>query len=86
MVLNVLDNVKGRVLEASRKDGKWVTRNVPVPQAAAIGVVAVEHNESDNYWLTITSFLEPTTLYLAAPGTQPAEKLKSQPMFFDAKR
>ena len=71
--------------QLTRADGKWVSRNVPVPDAAAIGVSAVEHNESDDYWLTITSFLEPTTLYLATPGKERAEKLKSQPVFFDAK-
>jgi prolyl oligopeptidase len=85
VVLDLLDNVKGRIVEVARQDGKWVSRNVPVPDAAAIGVSAVEHNESDDYWLTITSFLEPTTLYLATPGKDRAEKLKAQPAFFDAK-
>jgi prolyl oligopeptidase len=85
LVLDVLENVKGRVIEVGRKDGRWTSRKAPVPDAAAIGVAAVESNDSDDYWLTITSFLEPTTLYLATPGKDSAEKLKSQPVFFDAK-
>jgi prolyl oligopeptidase len=85
LVLDVLDNVKGRVYEVTRKDGKWVGRAVTVPDAAAIGVGAVDRNDSDDYWLTITSFLEPTTLYLATPGKNEREKLKWQPVFFDSK-
>ena len=85
LVLDILDNVKGRVVEMSRKDGKWTSRNVPVPEAASIGLEAVEPNESDDYWMTITSFVEPTSLYRATPGRNPAEKMKSLPAFFDAK-
>ena len=85
LVLDILDNVKGRVVEMSRQGGKWVSRNVEVPEAASVGVTAVDRNESDDYWLTVTSFLEPTTLYLATPGKQRHEKLKSMPAFFDAK-
>jgi prolyl oligopeptidase len=85
LVLDILDNVKGRVVEMSRKDGRWVGRNVPIAEASSVGVQAVEPNESDDYWLTVTSFLEPTTLYLASPGSNEREKLKWQPAFFDAK-
>ena len=85
VILDLLDNVKGRIVEVSRKDGKWVSRNVSLPGAASIGVNAVERNESDDYWLTITSFLEPTTLFLATPGKNEREKLKWQPVFFDSK-
>jgi len=85
LVLDILDNVKGRVVEATRKDGKWTLRNVPVADAASIGVKAVDSNDSDDYWLTVTSFLEPTTLYLSTPGKNEREKLKWQPVFFDSK-
>src|SRR5690606_27907678 len=39
--------------------------------------------ESDDYFLTVTDFLTPTTLYLGSVGQAP-EKLKSLPAFFDA--
>jgi prolyl oligopeptidase len=37
LVLDILDNVKSRIVEVTRNDGKWVSRNVPVPEAASIG-------------------------------------------------
>jgi prolyl oligopeptidase len=83
LVLDILDNVKGRVVEARREAGKWVSREVAVPDASSIGVAAVDSDESNDYWMTVTSFIEPTTLYLASAGKR--EKLKFLPTFFDAR-
>jgi prolyl oligopeptidase len=85
LVLDILDNVNGRVVEMRREGGKWRSRDVAVPDAASIGLAAVERNESDDYWMTVTSYLEPTTLYLAKAGSDRREKMKSLPAFFDAK-
>ncbi len=55
-----------------------------VPAISSIGVSDYDRHESDDYWMTVTSFLEPTTLYLVhADGRR--ERLKSLPAFFDAK-
>jgi prolyl oligopeptidase len=85
VVLNVLDNVKGRVVEVSRHDGKWVKKEVPVPPSSTIGIGPYDRDTSDDYWMTVTSFTAPTTLYLEAPGGAKREKMKSLPAFFDAK-
>jgi prolyl oligopeptidase len=85
LVLDVLDNVKGRVVEARRLGGRWQLREIPVPAAASIGVSAVDRDENDDYWLSVTSFIEPTTLYLATAGGNAREKMKSLPAFFNAK-
>ncbi|MGE5096200.1 MAG: prolyl oligopeptidase family serine peptidase [Betaproteobacteria bacterium] len=85
ILLDVLDNVKGRVIEARPQDGAWALREVAVPKAASISVSAVDRDESDDYWMTVTSFTEPTTLYLAHAGRDDREKLKQLPAFFDAK-
>ncbi len=85
LVLDLLDNVKGRVVEVSRRDGRWVRRDVAVPPASSIGVAAFDRHESDDYWMTVTGFVEPTTLYLARPAGAGREKMKSLPAFFDAK-
>jgi prolyl oligopeptidase len=85
LVLDVLDNVNNRVVEARPEGGAWKLREVSVPNASSIGVAAVDREESDGYWLTVTSFLEPTTLYLGKAGTDTREKLKSLPAFFEAK-
>ncbi len=85
ILLNILDNVKSRVVQVRRVNGKWVSTNVPVPEAANVGVGAFDHDTSDDYWLTVTSFTEPTTLYLADAKKGTREKMKSLPAFFDAK-
>ena len=85
LLLDLLDNVKSRIVEARRSGGGWQKRDVAVPAAAAIGVGAVDRDESDDYWMTVTGFLEPTTLYLAHAGGDAREKLKALPAFFDAK-
>ena len=85
LLLDVLDNVKGRVLEARRLGGRWKLREVSVPEAASIGLAAVDRDEGDDYWLTVTSFTQPTTLYLATAGGNARERMKSLPAFFDAK-
>jgi prolyl oligopeptidase len=84
IVLDILDNVKSRIVEVRREGGKWVRTDVAVPPAASIGVTAVDRDEGNDYWMSATSFTEPTTLSLATPG-KPREKLKSLPEFFDAK-
>jgi prolyl oligopeptidase len=91
LLLDILDNVKGRVVELSapsplgegRGEGHWTAREIPVPPNSTIGVSAFDRDTSDDYWLTATSFIEPTTLYLEHGATR--EKMKSLPAFFDAK-
>ena len=85
IVLDILDNVKSRIVEVRRDGGKWVSNEVVVPASSAIDVAAVERNESDDYWMTVTSFVEPTTLYLATPGRSERQRLKWLPAFFEAK-
>ncbi len=85
IVLDILDNVKSRIVEVRHADGRWIAREVAVPPSSAIGVAALDRDASDDYWMTVTSFVEPTTLYLATPGKPEREKLKSLPAFFDAK-
>jgi prolyl oligopeptidase len=78
--------VKSRIVEARRTDdGRWTTRDVAVPPSSAIGVAALDRDTSDDYWMTVTSFVEPTTLYLASGGKDAREKMKGLPAFFDAK-
>ena len=38
LLLDLLDNVKSRIVEARREGGGWTKRDVAVPQASSIGV------------------------------------------------
>ncbi|MBP3984212.1 S9 family peptidase [Pseudoxanthomonas helianthi] len=86
LVLNVLDDVKSRLSVLTPAHGEWKKSDfVGAPSFGTLGVSAVDDDESDAVWLTSTDFLTPTTLSLAEIGKQP-EKLKSNPVFFDASK
>jgi prolyl oligopeptidase len=82
--LDILDNVKSRIVELRRKGDRWVTTEVKVPPSSVVSVGAYDRDDSNDYWMTVTSFVEPTTLYLGHPAGE-SEKMKSLPAFFDAK-
>ncbi|HET9484997.1 MAG TPA: prolyl oligopeptidase family serine peptidase, partial [Xanthomonadales bacterium] len=85
VVLNVLDNVKNRLYVLTPGDKGWAREPLPgVPALGNISASAVDSDESDDYWLTITDFLTPTRLALGTIGKGPAETLKQLPAFFDA--
>ena len=85
LILNVLDDVKSRLYGPdARQTGEW--KREPFPGAPAFGTVSasgVDPDESDDYFMTVTDFLTPSTLLLGAIGKAP-EKLKQTPAFFDA--
>jgi len=84
LLLNVLDNVKNRIYVLSHRDGSWQQRPMPgLPELGTIQVSAVDDHESDDYWLIITDYLTPTSLWKGTIGAGPATKLKALPEFFD---
>jgi prolyl oligopeptidase len=84
LLLDVLDNVKSRVDVLTPSANGWAHAPLDgVPAIGTVTVVAVDDEESDAYFMTVTDYLTPTTLYLGEVGRQP-EKLKSTPEFFDA--
>ena len=85
LLLNVLDNVKNRLVELRRVDGAWQRRAVDAPAFGTLAVQALDAIESDQYFLTVTDFLTPTTMYLAEAGSDHRTPLKSLPAFFDAR-
>lgn len=85
VLLDILDNVKARVTELRREKGQWQRREVDVPRMASVRLAALDRDTSDDYWLTVTGFIEPTTLYLGQGRTDAREKMKGLPAFFDAK-
>jgi prolyl oligopeptidase len=84
LILNELDNVKNKLVELKRDNGKWVRRDIAMPGLGSVGASAIDVDESDDYFLTLTDYLTPSTLFLAKAGTDAREKIKSLPAFFDA--
>jgi prolyl oligopeptidase len=84
LVLNVLDEVKGRLLEWAFDAGRWTRRAVAAPAFGSLGVSALDRDDADEYFLTHVDFLTPDALYLARAGSDQRERLKQRPAFFDA--
>ncbi|CAN7280402.1 prolyl oligopeptidase family serine peptidase [Pseudoduganella sp. LjRoot289] len=84
LLLNELDNVKNRITELRHVDGAWQRRTVDAPAFGTLDVSALDSIDSDQYFLSVTDFLTPTTLYLAEAGSDQRAQLKSLPAFFDA--
>ena len=84
ILLNVLDNVRNRVSVLTHRDGEWHSAPLPgLPEFGTIGASAIDAEESDDYFLTITDYLTPTSLHLGTVGGGTPEPLKSLPGFFD---
>jgi prolyl oligopeptidase len=84
LLLTVLDKVKNRIVELRRVDGAWQQREVGLPAMGALDTWAFDAVASRRYFLTMTGFTEPSTLYLMETGSDERERLKAMPAFFDA--
>lgn len=84
VVLNVLEDVKNKLsVLTPGKDGWARSEFVGAPAIGTIGVSAVDSEDSDAVWMTVSGYTTPTTLSIAEIGQQP-EVLKTMPTFFDA--
>jgi prolyl oligopeptidase len=85
ILVNELDNVKNRVYVLTRKDGNWTRQALPgMPAFGTVTASAVDEDESDDYFMNVTDYLTPSSLFLGAVGKGAPEKLKQLPAFFDA--
>ena len=87
VILNELDDVRGRVEIARPVNGVWTREPVAgLPSLGSLAARAVDRTDSDDYWLTFNNYLTPGTLSLAHVDGRPPERLKQSPAFFDARR
>ncbi|BBG05221.1 MULTISPECIES: prolyl oligopeptidase family serine peptidase [Pseudonocardia] len=84
LVLNVLENVVNRLSVLTPGEQGWARAEFPgAPEFGSVGVSAVDSDENDDVWLTVTDYLTPASLAIATVGSPP-ETLKSAPAFFDS--
>ena len=92
VVLSILEDVVHR-LEVHTRDehGQWVRRDLYPELRGAISVSAVDADESDEVWVTVTDFITPTRLLLgdlseveSGGEAGELELIKSAPERFDA--
>ncbi|MBN2163782.1 MAG: S9 family peptidase [Pontiellaceae bacterium] len=83
LLLTELDNVRSRPYAVQFMEGAWIRTPIEVPAFGSVWVRGVDPDESDDYFMTITDFLTPTSLFLGTAGQTGRELLKSLPAFFD---
>lgn len=84
LMVNELENVRNRLYTLKLESGQWTRTPLEAPTFGSVNVSGIDPDESDDYFMTVTDFLTPTSLYLGAIGRSGREKLKSLPAFFNA--
>src|SRR5665213_1122301 len=83
LLLTELDNVRSRPWLLQFADGQWTRKPLEAPAFGTISVDGIDADESDDYFMRVTDFLMPSSLYLGVAGQPGREKLKSLPALFD---
>ncbi|OZC04519.1 S9 family peptidase [Rubricoccus marinus] len=81
-LVSLLDNVNGELRQFRFEGGEWVGRTVDAPDFGSVSVVSTS-DDDDRFFFTYSSFLQPTTLYLAS-GDGTTREVTQLPAEFDA--
>jgi prolyl oligopeptidase len=84
LIINELDNVRSKIYTLAFENGKWMRTSLPLPSDGAVGAAPVDEFESDDFFLTVTDFVTPNSLYYGTVGKPQYELLKQLPSFFHA--
>ncbi|MCP9759672.1 S9 family peptidase [Aquitalea sp. S1-19] len=83
LVVNLIDNVKSRLLAFDKVEGVWCERALPVADSGVIEF-ADQPWDTDIICYSFSDFLTPTGLYRLNVATGEQEVLRAQPAAFDA--
>jgi len=82
--INVLEDVKNRIYVLKPSKEGWQREILKgAPSFGTVNITAVDSDESNDYFMTTTDYLNPTTLAMGTIGSEPTP-LKKLPEFFDA--
>ena len=89
LIVNELHDVASRleVLTPPQRGTEW--QRAPLGGAPALSTIdadGVDADADDDYFLTVSGFLDPTTLYHGTLGKGEAKPVKRAPAFFDASK
>lgn len=89
LIVNVLHDVASQVevLTPPKRGTQW--KRAPLGGAPALSTIdadGVDADAGDDYFLTVSGFLDPTTLYHGTLGKGRAKPIKRAPAFFDASK
>ncbi|QAU24129.1 S9 family peptidase [Dyella sp. M7H15-1] len=88
LILDIMDDVKSRLdVLTPQTHGHWTHEDMPdAPQFSTVSVIDTDPDHSDEYWLSVTGFLAPSSLQRGVLGEGPAQIIKQSPAFFDASK
>ena len=84
LMMNLNHDVSSQVRIATPGRGGWSYQELPTPELQSTSVWAVDENESDDFWMLSSGFLQPATLSLGTVGRGEAQPVKAAPEMFDA--
>jgi prolyl oligopeptidase len=84
LILTTLDNVRGRAYVLTpTPEGSWTQSRIDLPDNSAIGLVSTSRQD-DRSFLSVSSFLKPTSLWLDDAWRGSVTEVKTLPPKFDA--
>ena len=87
LILDVLDNVVSRLEVLTPQAGDWSRAKLGgAPAFSTITAGGIDADDSDAYFLTVSGYLAPTTLYYGVLDQGDAQPIKQAPAFFDASK
>jgi len=90
VILNILDDVAGRIEELTPVGDDWQRRAVDAPFPGSLSTAELYDAQladdplAEAYLLSYTDYLTPDSLYLARTGSDERELLKARPHYFDS--
>jgi prolyl oligopeptidase len=85
LLVTTLKHVQGRAYIYTPTMTGWSHKELPVPENVSVGIVSTS-DASDNFFLGITSFLTPSSLFLGDASTGTLTLEKTEPARFDASK
>ena len=84
VVVNELVNVRNQLFVLTpQADGTWARERLAAPEFGTVSLSTID-DENDDYFLNVTDFLTPTSLYFGTLGAAGRALLKQLPSFFAA--
>ena len=82
LLINVLEDVKNRIYVLTETGDGWSKEPLKgAPEIGTVGVSPVDPDESNDYFMTVTGYLTPTTLLYGTVGESPRELKQLTPQF-----
>ncbi|WP_426025717.1 prolyl oligopeptidase family serine peptidase [Brevundimonas sp. TSRC1-1] len=83
LVVALYDNVRGSVRVYRPGDSEWTYSTLGLPQNVSVGVGSASEVD-DKVFVSVTGYLNPSSLWLADAATGAVDQVKSMPAKFDA--